>query len=96
MFKPKNKSARINVQVDKKTKEEAQRIYAALGLNLSTAVNMFLAQTVINNSWPLDKPTLIPDDVDEARTDALHNRNLTQFDSIQQLKDHINTDRDTH
>ncbi|MCH5461320.1 type II toxin-antitoxin system RelB/DinJ family antitoxin [Lactobacillus sp. LC28-10] len=89
MFKPKNKNARIDVRVDKQTKEEAQKIYAALGLDLSTAVNMFLAQTVINNSWPLDKSTLIPDDVDEARTDALHIRNLTQFDAIKQLEDHI-------
>ncbi|WP_203652170.1 type II toxin-antitoxin system RelB/DinJ family antitoxin [Secundilactobacillus yichangensis] len=78
MYKSKNKNARLNVRVDKQTKEEAQKIYAALGLNLSTAVNMFLAQTVINNSWPLDKSSLIPDNIDEARNDALHNHNLTQ------------------
>lgn len=92
MFKPKNKNARLNVRVDKQTKEEAQKIYAALGLNLSTAVNMFLAQTVINNSWPLDKSSLISDNIDEARNDALHNHNLTQFNSVKELEDYINQD----
>lgn len=83
---------RLNVRVNQKTKEEAQRIYAAPGLNLSTAVNMFLAQTVIDNSWPLDKSSLIPDNIDEARNDALHNHNLTQFNSVKELEDYINKD----
>lgn len=50
VFKPKNKNVRLNVRVNQKTKEEVQKIYAALGFNLSTEVNMFLAQTVIDNS----------------------------------------------
>ncbi|GAX07987.1 RelB antitoxin [Secundilactobacillus silagincola] len=86
MFKPKNKNVQLNVRVNQKTKEEAQKIYAALGLNLSTEVNMFLAQTVI------DKSSLIPDNIDEARNDVLHNHNLTQFNSVKELEDYISKD----
>ena len=51
----------INVNVDTKIKEEATAILKGLGLNMSTAINMFLAQVVKRDGIPFEvtnpKPT---------------------------------------
>lgn len=44
----------INVNVDAKNKEEATSILKSLGLNMSTAINMFLAQIVKRNGIPFE------------------------------------------
>ena len=36
----------INLKIDKKTKEQAQMIYKNLGMNLSTALTVFLRQSI--------------------------------------------------
>lgn len=46
--------ANINVRVDDETKRESALICEKLGLNLTTAVNMFLHQIVICNGMPFD------------------------------------------
>lgn len=44
----------INVNVDTKVKEEATSILKGLGLNMSTAINMFLAQVVKRDGIPFE------------------------------------------
>ena len=44
----------INVNVDSKIKEEATVILKGLGLNMSTAINMFLAQVVKRDGIPFE------------------------------------------
>lgn len=44
----------INVNVDTKIKEEATSILKGLGLNMSTAINMFLAQVVKRDGIPFE------------------------------------------
>jgi len=44
--KKKNMTVTINVKTDKKTKEEAQRIAALLGISLSSVINISLRQFV--------------------------------------------------
>ena len=45
-------SANINVRTDAALKAQAQRVFESIGLDLSTAVNLFLKQTVISNNLP--------------------------------------------
>ena len=47
-----NLNATINVNVDKKLKEDASAILKDLGLNMSTFINMALAQVVKRNGVP--------------------------------------------
>ena len=51
----------INVNVDTKVKEEATAILKDLGLNMSTAINMFLVQIIKKDGIPFEirnpKPT---------------------------------------
>lgn len=44
----------INVNVDKQIKEDATSILKDLGLNMSTAINMFLTQVVKRNGIPFE------------------------------------------
>lgn len=44
----------LNVNVDAKTKKEATDILKGLGLNMSTAINMFLAQIVKRDGIPFE------------------------------------------
>lgn len=44
----------INVNVDKQIKEEATSILKSLGLNMSTAINMFLTQVVKRDGIPFE------------------------------------------
>ena len=42
----------VSFRTDEALKEQASKIYESLGLNLTTALNMFLRQTVIQQKYP--------------------------------------------
>lgn len=44
----------INVQVDAKDKEQATNILKDLGLNMSTAINMFVKQIIKHDGLPFE------------------------------------------
>ena len=45
-------TANINVRTDAAVKAQAQKIFESIGLDLSTAVNLFLKQTIRANNLP--------------------------------------------
>lgn len=49
-----NLTSAINVNVDTKVKEEATSILKDLGLNMSTFINMALAQVIKRNGVPFE------------------------------------------
>lgn len=49
-----NSTSAINVNVDAKIKKEATEILKGLGLNMSTAINMFLTQVVRRDGIPFE------------------------------------------
>ena len=51
--------ANINIRIDDQLKKDAQAIYKSLGMDLSTAVNVFLRQSVRMQSLPF-QPSLDP------------------------------------
>lgn len=42
----------VTFRTDEKLKNEASHIFDSLGMSLSTAINMFLKQTVIKKTFP--------------------------------------------
>jgi DNA-damage-inducible protein J len=42
----------INIKIDSETKTNAQHIFKTLGLDMTTAVNLFLRETVSTNGLP--------------------------------------------
>ena len=49
-----SKSVNINIRVDSELKRQAEEVYAELGMNLSTALNVFLRASVRSNGMPFD------------------------------------------
>lgn len=50
----KNKSSTLQIRIDEKTKRNAQKILAELGLDMSTAIKLFLHNIIITESVPLE------------------------------------------
>ena len=50
----------INIRTDSALKERSEEIFAALGLNMSSAINMFLKATVRTQGIPFDLKLVIP------------------------------------
>ena len=52
----------LNIRTDKEIKDQAERIFSELGLNMTTAINMFLRTTIRENGIPfalkLDVPNV--------------------------------------
>ena len=42
----------INIRIDSEIKSKAQKIFALLGLDMTTAINLFLRQTIRQNDLP--------------------------------------------
>ena len=43
----------FNILVDKRIKQEADALYNSMGMSLSTAINLFLTQSVLQGKLPL-------------------------------------------
>lgn len=55
----------LTISLDKKDKEMFQDLVNKLGLNISVAFNMFIKQSIRNNSLPLDLTLNEIDDVSD-------------------------------
>ena len=42
----------VNVRVEKNVKRQAEELFDSLGMNISTAVNMFFKQSIMENALP--------------------------------------------
>ena len=52
----------MNIRVDSEVKNSAKEILSEIGLDLSTAVNIFLRQTIRENGIPFDLKLDIPNE----------------------------------
>ena len=84
----------INVRVDKEIKRKAEAIFSELGLNMSTAMNMFLRYSVRYGGIPFDLRLDIPNEETRAAIeDVNNNRNMSKtFDSVDALMEDLNAE----
>lgn len=52
----------INIRTDKEIKEKAEIIFEELGLNMSTAINMFLRTTIRERGLPFNLRLEVPNE----------------------------------
>ncbi|UQK59143.1 type II toxin-antitoxin system RelB/DinJ family antitoxin [Fenollaria massiliensis] len=50
----------LNVRIDKDIKKAAEEVYAELGFNMSTAINMFLRASIRKGGIPFDLKLDVP------------------------------------
>lgn len=80
----------LNIRTDMDVKIAAEQIFSELGLNMTTAVNMFLRQTIRENGIPFDLKLKTPNEVtmaaiEEGRNIA-QNKNVKGYTNMDDLK----------
>jgi DNA-damage-inducible protein J len=59
-----------NIRIDKRIREEADKLYKSMGMSLSSAINLFLTQSVIQSKLPLTEVIAEPAYVDAILRDV--------------------------
>jgi len=80
----------IKLKVEKELIEQAEKIYQDLGMDLSTAITLFLKQSVNDRSMPF-KPNLNNLENIQARFEAEHGQ-TEKFNSVDELWTDLNED----
>ena len=82
----------INIRVDSEIKQQAETIFNELGINMSTAMNMFLRRSIYYGGIPFDLRVNSPNEITEIAIDDINNNfNISEsFDSIDALMDDLN------
>ena len=88
-------STSISIDADVKTK--AQELFADLGMDLSTAINVFLRRAVYEHSFPFDIRREIPNAdtiaaMREAEEMSRHPENYKKYGSFSELLQEVGTD----
>ena len=80
----------LNIRTDKEIKEAAEKIYSSLGLNMTTAINMFLRASIRESGIPFDlKLNQLNEEtikaIEEGRKIA-KDKNIKSYDNIDDLR----------
>lgn len=80
----------LNIRTDKEIKEKAENIFQELGINMTTAINMFLRTSIRENGIPFDlKIDSVNDEtklaIEEGRKIA-DDKTIEGYVSIEELK----------
>lgn len=92
-----NLTSVINVNVPSDVKEEATTLFNNLGLNMSTAINMFLKKAIYERGIPFEikEPHLSKETITAFRElDYMekHPEEYKSFNSVQELMEDLNSD----
>jgi len=84
----------LNVRIDADLKKQSEEIFNELGLNMSTALTVFLRQSVRSRGIPFDMRLNIPnDETIAAINDVNLNRNMSRpFHSVKELMEDLDAD----
>ena len=84
----------LNVRVDTELKKSAEKVFGELGMSLTTALTVFLRQSVRSNGIPFDLRLEVPNEETlKAIDDANNNRNMSKsFGSVRALMEALNAD----
>ena len=83
-------TANINIRTDALIKAQAENIFEELGLNMSTAINMFLRQTIRENGIPFELKLDIPNEITAAAIkegrEIAHDKSVKGYSNMEELK----------
>lgn len=83
-------TANLNIRTDKEIKDQAEQIFAELGITMSTAVNIFLRTAVREHGIPFALKLDVPNDttaeaIEEGRR-MLKDPTAPRYSSMESLK----------
>ncbi|GAA3009401.1 type II toxin-antitoxin system RelB/DinJ family antitoxin [Tetragenococcus solitarius] len=82
--------SRLSIRIDGELKKQAKEVYSELGMDLTTAVTIFLKQSVRENSIPFQPHLENPGNI-QARLEA-NSDNLETFDTVKELMESLNAE----
>lgn len=84
----------MNIRTDSEIKKQAQQLFTELGMDMTTAVNIFLRQSIRSNGIPFEIKIEIPNKETRKAIKDVHDRcNLSgPFYSIESLMEDLNAD----
>ena len=84
----------LNIRIDSDLKKQAEQIFSELGLNMSTALNVFLRQTVRSNGIPFEMRLDVPNEETLAAINDVNlRRNMSKpFNNVKALMEDLDAD----
>lgn len=87
-----NLTSAINVNVPSEVKEEANAIFNSLGLNMSTAINMFLKRAIYERGIPFEVKEPKPSQefleaLKELKDMEAHPKDYKSYNNVEELKE---------
>lgn len=81
----------MNIRIDKDIKKQAQKLFSEFGLDMTTAINMFLRQAIREQKIPFElKLNGLNVETIEALKDAIQKRNLSrEFSNVKDLMEDL-------
>ncbi|WP_314978785.1 type II toxin-antitoxin system RelB/DinJ family antitoxin [uncultured Streptococcus sp.] len=80
----------MSIRLDSEVKEQAQQVFNNLGMDMTTAINIFLRQAIQYQGLPFDVRLDENRKLLEALTDLNQNRNMSQpFESVSDLMEDL-------
>ena len=81
----------LNIRTDKVIKEQAEQIFNELGLNMTTAINMFLRTTIREQGIPFELKLNMPNETTEEAIKEgkrmMADQSTPRYSSIEALKE---------
>jgi addiction module antitoxin, relB/dinJ family len=81
----------LNIRTDKEIKVQAEEIFSELGLNMTTAINMFLRTAIREHGIPFELKLDVPNDVTLAAIEEgrrmMSDPSAPRYSSIEALKE---------
>ena len=80
----------MSIRLDSEVKEQAQQVFSNLGMDMTTAINIFLRQAIQYQGLPFDVRLDENRKLLQVLTDLDQNRNMSQsFESISDLMEDL-------
>ncbi len=81
----------MTIRMNRDIKKQAQKIFADLGMDMTTAVNVFLRQAISHKGFPFEVTLNTPNTVTMAAIDSAEQDDVYgPFDSVSDLMDDLN------
>ena len=82
--------ANINIRIDEKIKKDAEKVFKSLGLNPSTAINLFYIQVIRTNSIPFELKADEPNELTKSAIEEVEemdngNKESKTFSNVNEL-----------
>ena len=81
----------LNIRIDKDIKDQAEEIFNELGLNMTTAVNMFLRTAIREQGIPFELKLNVPNETTAAAIEEgrkmMSNSSAPRYSSMDALKE---------